>query len=128
MTSPACGECGSLMVLRLGRHSGTAASHFWSCSRFPDCTGAHGAHADGRPLGIPADKPTRQARILAHAAFDAYWRKVGMTRNAGYRWLAGELGLDADACHIGMFDQATCARVSELCLHASLAGVGRPCP
>jgi ssDNA-binding Zn-finger/Zn-ribbon topoisomerase 1 len=44
---------------------------FWGCSRFPDCKETHGAHPDGRPLGIPGDKETRGLRHQCHAEIDA---------------------------------------------------------
>lgn len=103
--------CGAAMVLRQSRFG-----PFWGCSRFPACKGSHGAHPDGRPLGVPADEATKRARIAAHQAFDEYWRGIrGMKRGTAYHWLQGQLGLSAEECHIGRFDAATCRRVIEAC-------------
>ncbi len=91
---------------------------FYGCTRWPDCDGTHGAHPDGKPLGVPADKETREARIRAHAAFDKLWktrRKPHKARGQAYRWLRGKLNLDRHECHIGGFDKAGCARVIEVC-------------
>jgi ssDNA-binding Zn-finger/Zn-ribbon topoisomerase 1 len=84
---------------------------FWGCSRWPTCSGIHGAHPDGRPLGIPADAETKRARIAAHAAFDRLWRGGQMSRGEAYRWLQTALGMTKEEAHIGRFDAATCARV-----------------
>jgi hypothetical protein len=111
---------------------------FYGCENFPTCRSTHGAHPDGKPLGVPADKATKEARIAAHAQFDRLWkdiapsyviprnlarsarkrneyriRKRGRTR--AYRWLAEQLAIPFEDCHIGAMDAATCARVAALC-------------
>lgn len=104
------------MTLRNSRYG-----KFYGCTRWPDCKGAHGAHqGDGRPLGTPADRETKQARIAAHDAFDRYWRGRMMPRKEAYRRLAAALGIDRSKCHIGMFDRATCERVIEICRSGQL--------
>jgi hypothetical protein len=46
-------------------------------------------------------------------------RKEGISksvaRGAGYRWLADQLGIPKEKCHIGMFSVDTCLRVIEIC-------------
>lgn len=103
------------MVLREGKFG-----MFYGCVRYPACDATHGAHADGTPLGIPADKETKQARIEAHAVFDELWRKASKkgkksARQKAYAWLREELGLTKEECHIGRFDKAMCQRVIEVC-------------
>jgi hypothetical protein len=73
-------------------------------------------------MGTPAGSATRRARGEAHAAFDALWqRKMRRgtprkeARNAGYAWLAREMGLDVEDTHIGSFTKEQCERVVELC-------------
>jgi ssDNA-binding Zn-finger/Zn-ribbon topoisomerase 1 len=107
-TNIKCPDCGALMVLRNSRHG-----PFYGCSSYPECTATHGAHPDGSPLGIPGTREVKDARIAAHAAFDAFWRGAGMTRKQGYAWLQDRLGMIPDACHIGRFDAATCEQVIE---------------
>lgn len=76
-----------------------------------------------KPLGVPANKPTREARQRAHAAFDPLWKnhpaKGKWTRKDArleeYRWLREAMGLERSQCHIGMFTVEQCARVVELC-------------
>lgn len=105
-----CGECGSPMELRF---SGKYERKFWGCTKFPKCKGTHGAHPDGRPLGVPANKETKNARIVAHDAFDELWKLRGWDRNAAYKWLREVLCMTKEECHIGKFDIGQCARVVE---------------
>lgn len=86
---------------------------WYACAHWPDCRGSCSAHPDGTPMGVPADAATRQARMQAHAAFDAFWRGPTriMARGDAYRWLEKQLGLPRDGAHIGAFTQAQCAQV-----------------
>jgi ssDNA-binding Zn-finger/Zn-ribbon topoisomerase 1 len=122
-----CPECDGHLVLRRSKHG-----FFYGCSRFPKCTAAHGAHPDGTPLGIPAGKDTKQARIRAHEFFDRLWkpietlydrpldkgaklRALKAARRRAYSWLREKLELSEEECHIGRFDKTTCDRVVEIC-------------
>jgi hypothetical protein len=100
-----CGDCGARMSLRVMR---TTGKPFWGCSRFPLCLGAHGAHPSGAPMGTPADKATRQARVVAHAAFDAAWRARGMKRKEAYAWLRELTGLGYREGHISQMTAEQC--------------------
>ena len=116
---PKCPECGADMVLRSTtkftyKKSG-APRKFWGCSRWPHCNGIHGAHPDGRPLGIPGNQATKEARIRAHAIFDKLWKGTTTSRTSAYRWLEFELGLQPGTAHIGAFDIAMCEKVIEVC-------------
>jgi len=107
----ACPYCGGSMRRRDSRYG-----LFYGCSGYPTCTATVGCHPDGRPLGTPANEPLKKARIEAHAAFDVLWKgKPPPARMKAYEWLAGALGILFTQTHIGMFDQATCERVVELC-------------
>jgi len=107
---PVCAECQSPMVLRTSRYG-----KFWGCSQFPKCRGTHGAHqADGRPLGIPADKETKLARIEAHKAFDRLWKSGKMSRTAAYRWLQEAMKLPGFEVHIGKFTKEQCIHLVAL--------------
>jgi ssDNA-binding Zn-finger/Zn-ribbon topoisomerase 1 len=87
---------------------------FYGCVNYPACRGTHGAHPDGRPLGIPATREVKLARIEAHAAFDRLWKEGGIRRRKAYQWLRSAMELPADKCHIGLFDLAQCQRVVQL--------------
>jgi ssDNA-binding Zn-finger/Zn-ribbon topoisomerase 1 len=109
-----CPECGAAMVRRNSRYG-----LFYGCSRFPECRATHGAHTStGLPLGIPGNKETKEARMAAHTAFDSLWRPKGavFARQDAYKWLAEELGISSDKCHIAMFDRETCQKVQALCI------------
>jgi len=88
---------------------------FFGCSNYPKCKGTHGAHPDGRPLGVPGDAATKAARGRAHAAFDKLWKQGLMQRKEAYRWLDKALALGKGKAHIGGFDIATCEKVVKLC-------------
>jgi ssDNA-binding Zn-finger/Zn-ribbon topoisomerase 1 len=99
-----CPECGSPMLLRKGKFK-----QFFGCSRWPICSGTHGAHPSGEPLGVPANEETKRARRNAHAALERIEAIIG--RPAAYKWLATVLHVEPAQCHIGMFDQEMCAKV-----------------
>lgn len=79
-----------------------------------------------KPLGRLANAELRRARLAAHAAFDPLWQakqwREGCSkqaaRSAGYAWLAGQLAIEPEQCHIGMFDVEQCRRVVEVCAAA----------
>jgi hypothetical protein len=98
-----CPECDGEMVLRNSRYG-----LFYGCTKFPNCRAAHGAHPDGRPLGVPADKETKQARIRAHDAFDTLWKSGLMKRGEAYRWMQDAMGMSEDEAHIGRFGSEQC--------------------
>lgn len=101
-----CPECGSEMRLL-----DTRKGRFYGCIRYPECRTTHGCHPDGAPLGVPADKETREARIEAHYWFDALWRSGQYTRGAAYRRLQSFLNMEREECHIGKFSKSQCERV-----------------
>lgn len=94
-----CAECGAGMVLRESRFG-----KFFGCSTFPKCSATHGAHPDGRPLGVPGDAATKAARIAAHAEFDTLFE----SRRQRYAWLAR---FDTLPDHIGEMTEQQCYRL-----------------
>lgn len=72
-----------------------------------------------KPLGRLADAKLRSAKSAAHATFDPIWKTKQKTRSEAYAWLATELGISPDECHIGMFDFETCRRTVEICIKFS---------
>lgn len=102
-----CGDCGAGMVLRNSRYG-----QFYSCSRYPACKGRHGCHPNGKPLGIPANQETRQARMAAHGAFDPIAQRIG--RKAAYKWLAEKMNLTKHEAHIGKFTLEQCEEVCRI--------------
>ena len=78
-------------------------------------------------LGRLANKELRVAKIKAHHVFDQIFRggfinkiwpeKLPDTTNRkkAYKWLAKQMNIDEELCHIGMFDINDCNRVVEIC-------------
>lgn len=128
-----CAECGERAKLVNG---GVMYPHrpdlgdllFYLCR----CGASVGTHKGTRePLGTPANARTKSARSAAHAAFDPLWKASDAKRNGegnarkrGYRWLAGELQIPFEECHIGMMSAAVANRVREICLpHLERLGI-----
>ena len=107
-----CPECGALMKLRHSVHG-----LFYGCTQWEatGCKGSHGAHRDGRPLGVPADSDTKKMRVMAHSTLDPLWQKGGVfkSRDQAYAWMQEALGLSAAEAHIGQFDIAQCKALIE---------------
>jgi len=55
-----------------------------------------------------------RARDSAHKEFDKIWKKRHMTRTEAYRWLAREMGVPYDDCHMGMMSVSDCRKVERL--------------
>lgn len=62
--------------------------------------------------------PLAKARIAAHAAFDPLWQddQFGMTRGEAYTWLAAQLGVSKQECHMLYFNAEMCRRVEGVCM------------
>ena len=92
-----------------------------ACLRYPDCDSFVRCHPHTmRATGGLGDSETRGARAKAHNVFDKMWRSPGKKprnsdRKRAYKWLAGELGIDEELCHMGYFDADMCRRVISIC-------------
>lgn len=107
-----CPECGARMVLRDSRFG-----LFYGCVSYPRCKATHGAHkATGRPLGIPADGPTKLERMATHDLFDRLWKGDAprFRRHEAYAWMAARMDLEKDEAHIGRFGVEQCQRLRAL--------------
>ena len=113
MERPQC-FCGAPMTQRRSKEFGK----FWGCTRWPTCDGIIGGHPDGRPLGTPADKATRQLRIRCHSLLDGLWEPMEQEkrayRRAAYVWLSEALELEEDEAHIASLNTAQCEQLLEL--------------
>lgn len=111
-----CPACGSPMLLR---YSPKFGRKFYGCSKFPNCKEAHGAHPDGKPMGIPATAETKKARMRAHAAFDQLWinhpEKRTCARGAAYKALSCLMGITQEQCHFGSFSKEQCEQAIAIC-------------
>ena len=99
----------------------------WECVPCEALVGCHKARRKGQsgkvPLGIVATKPDRELRKAAHVAFDPLWKAkvkhVGWTkkraRSTAYQWLADQLGIPVEQCHISQMNSADVRRVATIC-------------
>lgn len=119
-----CGECGEKAHLVSGEKIYPRRPDLWEKSFFRcDCGAYVGTHpGTTNPLGKPTNSETRSARSQAHAHFDPLYKEVGRRkpdggspRKRGYRWLAEQMGMSIDVCHIGMMTRAEADRVVEIC-------------
>lgn len=86
---------------------------FYLCA---PCEAYVGCHPNTQtPLGRLADATLRAAKSRAHAAFDPMWRNGSMNRREAYAWLADQLKLPPNKCHIGMFEETQCDKVVAVC-------------
>jgi len=109
MVCPYCGLPAKLVdseIIYNGRSFGNA----WVCSNYPECDAYVGCHRDdpGKPSnrakGTLANAELREWRKRAHKVFDLPWKDGGAKRRDMYEWLAKVMGMTADECHIGLFD------------------------
>lgn len=117
-TPPICPHCQQPAVLR---RPDERFPHRWECV---SCDARVGCHPKStRPLGTLANAELRNVRMRAHKAFDALWKRKmrieqctqGAARSAGYRWLATQMDMTKQTCHIAMFDKAQCERAIAIC-------------
>ena len=104
--------CGNPMKLRYSAKF-PKNPWFYGCSTYPKCQTTHGCHQEnGKPLGKPADKETKDWRIRAHDAFDKLWKDGGpLNRHQAYAWISHRMGFQV---HMGESDIDTCKKVIEL--------------
>lgn len=107
---------------------GTSYGMIYICG---DCDAYVGVHkGTDNALGRLANKELRALRKQAHAAFDPIWKnrliyKIHAkwtpntnARKKAYMWLAYNLGLETDDCHIALFNKKQCEQTIELCTTA----------
>lgn len=92
--------------------------------RCEPCDAQVGVHKhNNQPLGSLANAELRAARKKAHSYFDPLWRykvkrdsiAVSQARKSAYEWLASEMNMSVDDCHIGEFDVQQCSTVMRIC-------------
>lgn len=115
-----CPECGSDYV-RLVENKVMYGKNFgvWPWIYFCySCTAAVGCHPNTEiPMGIMAGKEVRQLRRAAHKVFDPLWQNTKwLKRSSAYVWLAKEMGIPPEHCHISWFNSEQCQQVIDICL------------
>jgi len=108
-------------------YRGVSYGMVWICDPCGAWVGVH--KGTDKPLGRLANAELRQWKVKAHAAFDPLWKaklerrrrergpeyKVVYARGSGYAWLAGQMGIAPQNCHIGLFDVEQCKLVIDIC-------------
>jgi len=121
-----CDYCHRPAALVTGRdlypHRGDLAEKkFWHCA---PCVAYVGCHEGTiKPFGRLANAALRKAKMEVHAMFDPLWKgkmerdqcSKYEARNAAYAWLARQLNIRIEDCHVGMFDEETCWRAVAIC-------------
>lgn len=95
---------------------------FWKCTPCDAWVGCHRS-SNAVALGRLANSELRDAKSLAHKAFDPTWKSGAMSLKAAYRWLSEKMGVSFSDCHIGMFDVLQCREVVRLCVTRGLGQV-----
>lgn len=110
-----CNLCGGRVVFIsnarvYGREYGSGKCYY--CMQCGAFVGTH----EPRPTearGILADRKMRYAKKRVHDVFDAYWKDAkhrNRQRSAMYEWLAKQMNIKAEDCHIGFF---TCEQLEQ---------------
>lgn len=86
---------------------------FYYCEPCQAYVGCH--NNTSKPLGRLANAKLRKWKRMAHCHFDPIWKRRQMTRQEAYQWLAIQLGISYQKCHIGMFGVGLCRKVIEAC-------------
>lgn len=90
--------------------------YMWACENYPKCDTYVGCHKGTTiPKGRLANPRLRTLKKEAHRQFDPLWKSGLLTRKEAYKWLADQLKISIDDCHIGMFDVSQCQKVIHLC-------------
>lgn len=121
-----CAYCGSDAQLVTGKEiyphrNDLYELKFWHCAPCSAFVGCHKNSPTNQPLGRLANAELREARQLAHKAFDSLWklgeagrREYLMKRSEAYMWLSRGLKIGKEVTHIGMFDLEQCSKTVEL--------------
>lgn len=86
---------------------------FYQCE---PCEAHVGCHPNTeKPLGSMANSRLRKLRMAAHQSFDPIWKEHHwLSRREAYDWLAKELRISTDDCHIGKMNEDQCSMVTNL--------------
>ena len=108
-----------LRVTRIFRYANGKPRKFYGCSEWQTtgCAGKLGAHPSGGPMGFPAKKENRAARIRAHQALDGLWKNGQRTREQAYHWMQSAMGMTKAQAHIGKFTTEQCEQLITLILY-----------
>jgi len=118
-----CTYCGQQADLYTGaslypRRPSLAHAFFYHCK---PCDATVSCHpGTSIPKGTLADAKLRKARLRAHQAFDPLWQKGFINRSNAYAWLARQMQIDVDYCHMALFNLDECEQVIRICNNPAL--------
>jgi hypothetical protein len=122
LTCQYCGRAAGYRPNSRHLYQGRDYGPVWEC--LGQCEAYVGCHPDGEPLGTLANRQLRIDRRRVHDVFDPLWRdihlaypgipvRVGHVRHImrvrAYEWLAEQLGMQFEDCHIAKFNRDRCA-------------------
>lgn len=114
------------MTGKATKHARKVAPLCPTCGKHARCSpGKFGVKAECCGLWSWNHKPlvgreTHRARILAHDAFDALWKRGAVPRSEAYRRLGVVMGLSAADCHIALMTAEQALRVVEIVASGAL--------
>ncbi len=128
-TCPYCGKPAELISGNViyPHRTDLTEKKFWRCAA--PCDAYVGCHpGTTTPLGRLANASLRKAKMAAHAAFDPLWKTKhksvrAQARCEAYVWMAEVMKLPPSEAHIGMFDEAQCARLTAACMARAMVEV-----
>ncbi len=118
-----CVYCGSALEFvpdSSAFYNGRNYGPLWVCR---PCRAWVGCHPNTTtPLGNVADAETRRWRSFVHSMFDPLWKrkmeldgcKKKTARTAAYTWLAKEMRLPVEDCHISLFNKDQCTEAARI--------------
>jgi len=126
LTGLICPYCGRLTeFVDSKKVYGKSYGMIYLCESCDAFTGVH--EGTSKAHGRLGNKELREAKHKAHQYFDKIartslinkiwdkWIPNVSNRNKAYKWLAQQMGIDEEICHIGMMDVEQCMRVIEIC-------------
>lgn len=130
MAGKICPYCGqpTEYVDSAAVYHGISYGMIYLCRKCDAYVGVH--RGTDKALGRLANRSLREWKKRAHYYFDPIsrtplinriWPKYipGISnRNKAYRWLAAQMGVEPEVCHIGMFDEFQCECVVAICKDA----------
>lgn len=84
----------------------------WACLKCQAWVGVH--KGSTKPLGILANAELRTLKMRVHQVFDRLWKSGTVSRTKAYKWLAEQMQIPPNKCHIGMFNDVMCKRALEV--------------
>ena len=78
------------------------------CDNYPKCD-TYVVYPENEVVGLPANKEIRRLRGITHKFFDLLWKTgIFANRTQAYKWLAKEMQVSHNICHIRCFDEGRC--------------------